>query len=113
MILDLSNLDNIQSLKYNEIFNYNKLLYFEFLKELYEKSDKSLIFLLSTVTSRDLYSNTLLIEFTDLCFIEYYLDNFNVHQVRINEVKYYSIVENLILNRKNCTKIVLEKKKYQ
>ena len=89
MILDLSKLDNIQKLKYDEIFNKNKQFYLKFIEDIYNKSDKSLIFILSSITSRDLNSNKLLIEFTDICFIEYYLDNFDVCEIHIYEKKIF------------------------
>ena len=103
MILDLSKLNNLQRLKYDEIFNKNKPFYLKFIENIYDKSDKNLIFKLSSITSRDLNSNNLLIKFTDISFIEYYLDNFEISEVRVYDKKYFKILKKKLIKQQKKT----------
>ena len=75
MNIDLHNLDHTQTIKFRELLESNKSLYINFVEDLYIKSDKSLNIKLSSITSRDLYLNDLLIRFTELSLIRYYLKN--------------------------------------
>ena len=62
MNIDLNNLTIEQNLLYDKIFNENKLKYINLIEELYEKSDKGVYFLLSSLTCRDLYVNNTLLK---------------------------------------------------
>ena len=74
MIINLNKLNYKQTIKFRELFELNKNIYINLIDELYDKSDKSLAFILSSITSRDLYLNDLLIKFTELSLLQYYLD---------------------------------------
>ena len=71
MIVDLNNLTKEQNLLFDRSFNDSKSEYIGLIDNIYEQSDKSIYFLLSSVTSRDFNLNDTLIKLTQLCFGKY------------------------------------------
>ena len=81
MIVDINNLNVEQNLLFDRLFNECKYEYIRLIEDIYEQSDKSIYFLLSSVTSRDLYLNNTLIKLTQLSFIKHYLLNHHVNKI--------------------------------
>ena len=73
MTIDLNNLTKEQNILFDKIFNETKPEYIKLVDKIYSQSDKSIYFLLSSVTSRDLHLNGCLIKLTQLSLIKYYL----------------------------------------
>ena len=105
MNIDLQNLDHRQTIKFRELLETNKFLYINFIEDLYIKSDKSLNLKLSSITSRDLYLNDLLIRFTELSLIRYYLKNHKVEKIVIFDSTYSDIINNF--SSKNIYQLVI------
>ena len=57
MIIDLNRLTKDQNIYFDKLFNESKSEYIELVENIYEKSDKSIYFLLLSTTSRDLNLN--------------------------------------------------------
>ena len=56
-MIDLNKLTPDQNITFDRLFNECKLEYIDLIDKIYEQSDKSIYFLLSSVTSRDFHSN--------------------------------------------------------
>jgi len=110
MKINLNNLNLKQTNKFRELFESNKILYIKLIDDLYENSDKSLLFKLSSITSRDLYLNDLLIKLTEISLIQYYINNYKVEEIVVYD-KYYKKLINKI-KKGNTIKIVIVSKNY-
>ena len=75
MIIDLKKLTKDQNILFDKLFNDSKLEYINLIDKIFSKSDKSILFLLSSVTSRDIFLNDTLIKLTQLRFIKHYIIN--------------------------------------
>jgi len=101
MIIDLNNFTKEQNILFDKIFNETKPEYIKLIDDIYSKSDKSIYFLLSSVTSRDLYLNDTLIKLTQLSFIKHCLSKQNVKKIILYDQHQKKIVSALIQNF-NC-----------
>mgnify|MGYP003994292869 CR=1 FL=1 len=101
MIIDLNRLTIDQNIIFDKLFNDSKLEYISLIDNIYEQSDKSIYFLLSSVTSRDLYLNGCIIKLTQLRLIKYYLLNNNAKKIIVYDQNQYKVICSLL--RKNNT----------
>ena len=106
MIIDFNNLSKDQNIIFDKIFNEIKPEYIKLIDDLYSRSDKSIYFLLSSITSRDLYLNETLIKLTQLKFIKHCLLRGNVKKIIIYDHLLKKIVYNLIQSHNCDTKLL-------
>ena len=81
MIIDLKNLTKDQNILFDKLFNDSKLEYISLIDKIFAKSDKSILFLLSSVTSRDIFLNDTLIKLTQLRFTKHCIINQNIKTI--------------------------------
>ena len=105
MIVDLNKLTNDQNILFDKIFNDSKAEYIRLIEDIYEKSDKSIYFLLSSVTSRDLYLNDSLIKLTQLSLIKHSLINNKVKTVIVYDRNQKRIIKSFMHKNKLDAKI--------
>ena len=106
MIVDLNKLTSDQNILFDKLFNDSKLEYIGLIDNIYEQSDKSIHFLLSSVTSRDLYLNDTLIKLTQLCFVKYYLLNYSVNKIIVYDKNQNTIIKSFIQKRNIDAKVI-------
>ncbi len=100
MTIDLNNLTKEQNILFDKIFNETKPEYIKLIDDIYSKSDKSIYFLLSSVTSRDLFLNSCLIKLTQLSFIKHYLINHNVKTIIVYDHNQKRIIQSFMRKHK-------------
>ena len=96
MIIDLKKLTKDQNILFDKLFNDSKLEYINLIDKIYSQSDKSIYFLLSSVTSRDLYSNDSLIKLTQLRFIKHYLINHDAKTIIVYDHNQKRIIQSFM-----------------
>jgi hypothetical protein len=106
MIVDINNLTVEQNLLFDSLFNESKYEYIRLIDDIYEQSDKSIYFLLSSVTSRDLHLNNTLIKLTQLSFITYYLLKHHVNKIILYDHNQSIIIKSFIRRHKLDAKII-------
>ena len=105
MLIDLNNLTKEQNIIFDKIFNETKSKYINLIDELYLKSDKSIYFLFSSITSRDLYLNDTLIKIVQISFIRHCLQKKNVKKIVLYDKNQKEIVSKLIQDLNCNTKL--------
>ena len=96
MIIDLNKLTKEQNIQFDKLFNNSKSEYIKLVNKIYSKSDKSIYFLLSSVTSRDLYLNDSLIKLTQLRFIKHYLLNHDAKTIIVYDHNQKKIIQSFM-----------------
>ena len=96
MTIDLNNLTKEQNILFDKIFNETKPEYIKLVDKIYSQSDKSIYFILSSVTSRDLYLNDSLIKLTQLRFIKHYLINHDAKTIIVYDQNQKRIIQSFI-----------------
>jgi len=107
MILDLNKLTHDQNTLFDKIFNDSKSEYVALIEDIYEKSDKSIYFLLSSVTSRDIYLNDSLIKLTQLSLIKHFLVRDKVKTVIVYDNNQHKIIKSYIRKNKLDARLYL------
>ena len=106
MIVDLNNLTKEQNLLFDRSFNDSKSEYIGLIDNIYEQSDKSIYFLLSSVTSRDFHLNDTLIKLTQLCFVKFYLLNYSVNKIIVYDKNQNTIIKAFIQKHNIDAKVI-------
>ncbi len=106
MIIDLNNLTIEQNILFDRIFNSTKREYLKLIDDIYLKSDKSIYFILSSATSRDIYLNNTLIKLTQISFIKHCLQKNNLRKIIIYDKHIKKIVSSLIRVSEGDTKLL-------
>ena len=96
MNIDLKNLTKEQNILFDKFFNDSKLEYIKLIDTIYSQSDKSIYFLLSSVTSRDILLNDCLLKLTQLSFIKHYLIVHDVKTIIVYDHNQKIIIESFI-----------------
>ncbi len=106
MNVDLNNLTKKQNLIFDRIFNDSKSEYIGLIDKIYEQSDKSIYFLLSSVTSRDFHLNDILIKLTQICFVKFYLLNNSVNNIIVYDKNQNTIIKSFIQKHNIDAKVI-------
>ena len=106
MIVDLNKLTNDQNIIFDKLFNNSKLEYIGLIDNIYEQSDKSIYFLLSSVTCRDFHLNDTLIKLTQLCFVKFYLLNYSVNKIIVYDKNQNTIIKAFIQKHNIDAKVI-------
>jgi hypothetical protein len=106
MIVDLNKLTKGQNILFDKLFNDSKLEYISLIDNIYEQSDKSIYFLLSSVTSRDFHLNVTLIKLTQLCLVKFCLLNYSVNKIIVYDKNQNTIIKSFIQKHNIDAKVI-------